>query len=168
MSTSHCMVFSWSLTLRATKGQYHSTMEWCRQHVYTDVCCWPWYAALEVFDSSSWHWLSLCDSKCRSRGPSMSLWFCQDGFTTWYATFKLSSNVVHASYLPSGLYCPTQWTVLHYTTVCQCASWVTSTAVPSKLPQQCHEWISVLHCLMQNWDRSCNTRRVQKKTELFK
>ena len=38
----------------------------------------------------------------------MSLWFCWDGFTVRYAIFKLSSNVIHVSYLPSGLYCPTQ------------------------------------------------------------
>ena len=38
----------------------------------------------------------------------MSLWFWWEGSTVQYAIFKLSSKVIHDSYLPSGLHCPTQ------------------------------------------------------------
>ena len=61
-------------------------------------------------------WISACWHPSTARNSITTLWSCSDGFTTWYAFYKLHCNVVHTSYSSSQLYCSAQVSVTVFTT----------------------------------------------------
>ena len=60
-------------------------------------------------------WISACRYPSTVRNWFTTLWSCLDGFTTWYAFYKLHCNVVHTTYSSSQLYCSAQVSVTVFT-----------------------------------------------------
>jgi len=55
-----------------------------------------------------------CDFNSKSRGPTMSIWLCLDGITTWHTMFKLHYNIIHTRDSSSQLYSSIQVYAIKY------------------------------------------------------